>query len=117
MPYVALWARAFAVTVLVELGVATPLLAGAERRLWRRMAIVAFAQLASHPAVWFIFPEIGLGHAFLFVAESWAVAIEILFYRVTLPSLPWSRAFGVSLLANGASFAVGLALRATLHWF
>ncbi len=117
MPYVALWARAFIVTVLIELGVATPLLAPVEARLWRRLAIVAFAQLASHPAVWFIFPELGLHHAFLIVAESWAVVIEILFYRVTLPSLPWSRACGVSLLANGASFAAGLVLRATLHWF
>lgn len=112
MPLVLAWARAFAVTTLVELLVATPLLANVEARRWRRAAVVVFAQIASHPAVWFILPELGMQRStYLVVAEGWAVVCELLLYRVVFPDLRWSRAFGVSALANGASFAAGLVLQ------
>lgn len=117
MPFVAAWFRAFLLTAFVEECVAPPLLKSAEGRYARRLGLVFFAQLASHPAVWFIFPEVGLSRVwYLVVAEGWALASEALFYRLTLPALTWRRALGVSLLANGASYAVGLGLRALTVW-
>lgn len=108
-PFVLAWARAFAVTLGVELAVATPLLPGGRAQ---RLVLVALANLASHPAVWFVLPELGLGYpAWLITAELWAVAVEAVAYRALLPAST-RRAAGVSLLANGASLAVGLALRA-----
>jgi len=107
---VSAWARAFAVTTLVELVAAVPQLG---KSSWlRRSALVMFAQMISHPAVWFIFPELHLRRFwFLVCAETWACAIEALFYKVSFPELRWSRAFGVSLFANAASVLVGLALK------
>jgi hypothetical protein len=65
------WARAFALTVAVELAVAPLLLRPGEASLARRLATVFVAQLASHPVVWFVLPELALRRtAFLAVAEG-----------------------------------------------
>ena len=109
-PFVAAWARAFCVTLAVELAVATPLLRG---RLAPRLVLVALANLASHPAVWFVLPELGLGYpAWLVSAELWAVTVEAVAYRALLPGMAARRAVVVSLAANAASFLAGLGLRA-----
>jgi len=108
--YVAEWAKYFVVTLLVEVAVAAPLLARSEPR-WRAVSAVAFAQLLSHPAVWFVLPALGLHRgAYLVVAESWAIVSELVFYRFVFERLSWTRALGVSALANGASLAVGTLL-------
>lgn len=112
MTYVGLWARAFALTLGSELLVATPVLPGSESR-WRRMAAVAAANVASHPAVWFVFPELLRPYLLmLLMAELWAFASEVLLYRLVFPTLTWRRAVIVSALANGVSLGAGLALRA-----
>lgn len=109
-PFVLLWARAFGVTLGVELAVATPLLRGARTQ---RVVLVVLANLASHPAVWFVFPDLGLGYvAWLTLAELWAVTVEAIAYRALLPGVATRRAVGVSVAANAASLATGLALRA-----
>jgi hypothetical protein len=109
-PFVLAWARAFAVTLAVELAVATPLLRDTRGR---RLAVVALANLASHPAVWFVFPELGLGWpAWLVAAELWALAVEAVAMRALLSGVGARRAALVALAANAASFAVGMALRA-----
>jgi hypothetical protein len=109
-PFVLAWARAFAVTVGVELAVAAPLLPGPRAP---RVLLVALANLASHPAVWFVFPDLGLGYAaWLVLAELWAVAVEAIAYRVLLPGVTTRRALLVALAANAASLAAGLGLRA-----
>jgi hypothetical protein len=78
----------------------------------RRIAAVCLAQLATHPAVWFIWPLLGWSRpVYLLVAESFALVIETLVYRLVFERLPWSRALAVSALANCASLAVGLWLR------
>jgi hypothetical protein len=111
MTVVSEWARYFAITLCVELLVAVPLL-GRPERLLRRVAAVTLAQLTTHPGVWFILPELRMGRTpYLIVAESGAVLIEFLFYRLVFSKLPWSRALAVSALANGASLAVGTLLR------
>lgn len=106
MTEVAQWAEYFAVTTLVELVFAVPLL-GRGERLVRRCAAVALAQLASHPTVWFILPSLGWPRGtYLFVAETWAIVSELLLYRLVFEKLSWSRALGVSAVANGASLAI-----------
>lgn len=111
MDLLSAWARAFAVTWLIELAVALPVLGG-RWKTTRRLATVSLAQAASHPAVWFIFPLfLWRRPLYLAVAESWAVLLEAAVYRLALPGLSWRRALASSFLANAASFAVGAFLR------
>lgn len=107
----AAWFKAFLITTAAELLLAFPLL-GRERARVRRAGTVVFAQLASHPMVWFVWPEFGLRRpAYLLVAEFWAFAIEALVYRLVFPDLPLRRAAAISALANAGSLTVGLLLR------
>lgn len=112
-PYVGAWLRAFALTVSVEVFVATPLLALSGAGWKRRAAVVFLVNLASHPVVWFVFPEWALPNGLrLSLSEAWAVGLEAAAYVLVWPALGKRRAFGVSALGNGASLAVGLLLRA-----
>jgi hypothetical protein len=109
MVYVAAWFRAFLLTVGVEVLVAGWLLRGEVGGRGRRLALLVLAQVMSHPAVWFIFPELRLGpEATLVLSESWAVLSEALLYGLVFPGLGARRAFGVAALANGASYGLGL---------
>jgi hypothetical protein len=102
------WLRAFLLTTVTELAVAVPVL-GHEGPLPRRVAAVCLAQLATHPAVWFIWPLFGWPRpTYLLVAEAFALITEALIYRLAFERLLWSRAFAASALANGVSVAVGL---------
>jgi hypothetical protein len=104
------WMLAFAVTVVSELGVAVPVLAPAGS-LQRRIAAVCLAQLATHPAVWFIWPLFDWPRpTYLLVAETFALITETLIYRFVLERIPWSRAFAASALANGTSIVAGIVL-------
>ncbi|XXT21252.1 hypothetical protein WME94_06770 [Sorangium sp. So ce429] len=116
-PLVVAWSRAFALTLLVELAVASPLLGPAEPSRRRRAALVAIANIASHPAVWFIFPALALGATTrLALSELWAVLLEVGVYRLALRDLPALRAVAASALANGASLGLGLLLRSATGW-
>lgn len=108
--WVVSWLRAFGLTLVVELPIAAPLLGAAEPRLARRTAVVVVANLATHPLVWFAFPGLALGHgARLALSEAWAFMAELAIYLLVWPALRFRRAALVSLAANVASFAVGLA--------
>lgn len=114
---VGLWLRAFALTVAVESAVAIPLLREADARLWRRAAVVFFANLASHPAVWFVFPALGASYTTtIWISEAWAVVLEAVFFCVVFPDARRARLVGVALLANGASWAAGMLVRAMTPW-
>ncbi|MFO1326212.1 MAG: hypothetical protein U1F56_02550 [Rubrivivax sp.] len=99
------WLPAFALTQAVE----APIYRWGARASWAR----AFgASALTHPLVWFAAPallEPAVGYtAMVAVAEAFAVGAEALWIGrggVTRP-LRWS------LIANAASLAVGLALRA-----
>ncbi len=111
MTLVELWLRAFAVTLAVELVVAAPALR--DRGLPTRVASVGIANLASHPIVWFVFLRLGLSFEVRHVlSEAWAIGLELGIYVLLFPAIGVRRAAAVSLLANGASLAVGIALRA-----
>jgi hypothetical protein len=108
LSYVELWSRVFALTLAVETLVAFPLLrtlAGPARRF----GAVCAGQLLTHPIVWFVLPPLLTSRlAYLTVAEAWAILGEMALYRLIFAELPWSRALGISALANGASLAVGI---------
>lgn len=117
MEYVLAWLKAFALTVALELAVAMPLLAEQESSRGRRAGLILFAQIASHPAVWFIFPQLEWPWGRVVVAaEGWAVLSETAFYGLVFRGLGVRRAFGVAALANGVSYGVGLLVRAATGW-
>ncbi len=113
MIYVAQWARAFAITLAVETPIAVHLLRDVEPSRVRRAGAALAGNLATHPAVWFILPALRIAYGPLTaVQETWAVVVEMAVYRLVFPDLRWARALGVSALANGASFGLGLLLHA-----
>jgi hypothetical protein len=70
---------------------------------------VCLAQLATHPAVWFIWPLLGWPRpSYLFAAESFALVVEAGLYALVFERLVWSRAVAASALANAASLAIGI---------
>ena len=121
-PYATAWVTAFAITITVEVAVAVPLLAATGVGLLRRAALVVLANLATHPLVWFAFPQLGLfGNERLAISELFAVAVEAAAYALFWPMTAASpapgksvalRSFGTSAVANGASLTAGLTLRA-----
>lgn len=104
------WLLAFLITVAVEVPLVALLLRGRDPGRWRLLMLVLFANLATHPAVWFVFPQllyVGTPE-FLLASELWAVAAEALFYGVAIPGVSPSRAATTSIVANAASFIVGI---------
>lgn len=115
-PYLVDWAVAFSLTAVVELPVVVFVLGSSVPKVERRIAGGFFAQLASHPAVWFIFPLLPMSYLKTTLAsETWAVLSEASLYSLLLP-VPLRRALACSLVANVASFGVGLLLR-MMGWF
>jgi hypothetical protein len=107
--WITAWLRAFGLTLLVELPIATWLLAAVEANVARRAAVVVVANLATHPLVWFLFPGLALGGAARFaLSEAWAFGAEVAIYLLVWPALRLRRAALVSLVANAASVALGL---------
>lgn len=92
---------AFGFTQLVE----APIYARAIERP-PRVAWALGASALTHPVVWFVFPALWPGGywSMVLVAEAFAVGVESLYLR----ALGVRRALAWSLLANGASFLLGL---------
>ena len=112
MPSPGAWLVAFLLTYAVEAPVVLALTRGTDAGLARRAGLVLFAQLATHPLVWFVFPYIvGLrGGTATLLSELWAWLAEAVFYALAFRGLTLTRAVAVSALANGASVLVGLAI-------
>ncbi len=102
------WARAFALTQLVELPLYLWLLSGLS--IWRRLGFGFAASALTHPWLWFILPNWllrPLGYwGYVAVGEGLVVLTEAALLKVVCPS--WRRALAIALLANGCSFGVGL---------
>ena len=116
MPLITAWFRAFACTLLIEQLAANWALRR-EVPLARRIALITIANVASHPAVWLIFPELGAGLRWphlvtLTVSEVWAFGLEALIYWLFLGNGRARAAVWASVLANGLSLSLGYALRA-----
>jgi hypothetical protein len=103
------WFAAFVLTLAVELPIAVLALRPAEPQVLRLVALVVYANLATHVAVWYVFSQLlevgSVGYAV--VAEGWAFGAEALFYAVAIRGLSARRAVAVAFAANAASFAVG----------
>jgi len=106
------WFVAFLITVAVETPIVVTLTPGLPTGAGRRALIAVFAQLVTHPLVWFVFPRlVGLtGRGAVALSELWAWLAEAAFYGVVLPGISPARALGVSAIANAASILAGLAL-------
>ncbi|MBX7192216.1 MAG: hypothetical protein K1X94_09170 [Sandaracinaceae bacterium] len=118
MPLFVRWAIALAFTQMVEAPIYATAIGGA-RPTRERWAIALAASFITHPLVWFVIPELvstlapGASHwSAIAVAETFAVTAEAL----------WLALFGVryalplALLANGASFTLGLFAYVFLAW-
>jgi hypothetical protein len=109
------WFIGFALTVVLE---APWILAGLrafETNRTRRVLALLFANLLTHPLVWYLFPSMPLPRSVsLAASELWAFAGECIFYASFIPSLTHRRAALLSFAANGTSFAIG---RLIVHHF
>ena len=103
------WFAAFLLTLAIEVPVAVFLLRRAEPDLLRAAALVVFANLMTHPMVWFVWTQVFLIRTpeYVIAAETWAIAAEALFYAVVVRGLGPGRAIVIAVVANAASFAVG----------
>ena len=103
------WLAAFLLTLAVEIPVAGYLLRRTEPDRVRLVLLVVFANLATHPIVWYVITQpflIGTWE-YVLVAEAWAVAAEAVFYAVVFRGIAARRAIAVAVVANAASFLVG----------
>jgi hypothetical protein len=108
------WFRAFVLTLVVEIPIAARLLRRWEPSSPRLIALVFFANVASHPIVWFVFTQVLLIGTlpYLAVVEAWAVSVEAMYFWAALRGVPVRWAAVTSLVANTASFVVGWILTA-----
>jgi hypothetical protein len=116
VPLIGSWLQAFLWTLGVELVVAGAALRG-RASLGRRLALVTVANVATHPAVWLILPEVGASYGWprwvtLALSELWAFGFEAFVYALFLGAEQRRAAMAASLMANGASWGMGYLLRA-----
>jgi len=111
------WLTAFALTLAVEAPIVAVIYRRAEPRLGRRVGLVVFANLATHPAVWFVFTRLPWSYAGRSLgSEIWAFGLELVYYALVFPGAP-TRAAVASITANAASLTAGyLWLRAFGHF-
>ena len=110
------WFPAFLLTLAVELPIAVLLLRPSGLGIGRLAGIVAIANLATHPVVWFVLPQlldVG-GPEYVVAAEAWAIVIETVCYWLTVPGISLRRAAATALTANATSWAAGRLLGADL---
>jgi hypothetical protein len=102
------WLIGFGLTLCLEAPVILWLLQDYEAKVSRRIGLLLFANLITHPLVWFFFPELPLSpDSRLWLSEAWAFAAEAGFYCFATPRLALPRAALISATANGLSFSVG----------
>jgi archaellum biogenesis protein FlaJ (TadC family) len=103
------WFLAFVITVVLEAAVVLFLLRRAEPDVLRLGLLVVFANLATHPVVWYVITQLLLvgTPGYVLVAETWAIAAEAVFFVVAIRGLSMRRAIVVAVAANAMSFLVG----------
>ena len=102
------WLIGFGLTLLFELPLVVWLLRDELASMPHRLAIAVFANLVTHPLVWFFFSQLPLAYAWrVAISECWAFVGEGLFYFVVVSRIGFTRAFLISLAANATSFGLG----------
>lgn len=105
------WLTLFAITVVIEVPIVVLLVGKAEASWTRRIIIALAGQLATHPLVFFVFPQLPLrGFPSLVCSELYALGFEALLYGAAFVRLRPLEAFAIAGLANGVSFGLGLLL-------
>src|SRR4051794_9579552 len=98
-PWVIAWFKAFVLTEMVEVPVVLAMTRNAPRGMTvsRRAGFAFFASLATHPAVWFIFPDLGVSDDVRIVlSEAWACVAEAAFYKLVFSEISLGRATAIS---------------------
>ena len=103
------WFPAFVLTLAVELPIAVVILRPSRLGAGRLMGIVVIANLATHPVVWFVLPQLlDVGTTtYVVAAEAWAVAVETACYALAVPGIGFRRAASAAVVANAASWLAG----------
>jgi hypothetical protein len=103
------WFAAFVITVAIEAPIAAFLLRRSEPDLVRLVTLIVFANLATHPVVWYVLTQLLLvgTPGYTLVAETWATVAEAVFYAAAIRGLPWRRALLVAVAANATSWLGG----------
>lgn len=103
------WFAAFVLTLAIEVPIAVVLLRRAEPDLRRLGVLIIFANLASHPVVWYVITQLVLvgTPGYTVAAEAWAIAVEAVFYWAAIRGLPARRALLVAVAANATSWFAG----------
>jgi len=111
------WSIAFLLTLAIEVPLAGFLLRRDEPSRTTLVGKLFFANLATHPLVWFAFPLLpGTWAVTTALAEAFAWLAEAVFYSLVFPKVGFRRAALVSLAANAASFGLGLIVYALVPW-
>ena len=118
MPLFVRWALALAFTQVVEAPIYATAI-GDARPPRERWALALAASFLTHPLVWFVIPDVvatiapDASHwSAIAVSETFAVVAEALW----LALFGVRHALGLALLANGASFTLGLFAYVYLAW-
>ena len=100
------WSGAFVITLAVEVSLCLQLLT---RIHWRRVLVAAvLCSSLTHPLLWWAYLHSQMDYwSFVAVGECVVVLVETGVLFALLP-LDWTRALGMSLTMNSASFLVGL---------
>lgn len=103
------WFAAFVITVAIEVPIVALILRRSEPDLVRLVTLIVFANLATHPVVWYVLTQLLLvgTPSYTLVAETWATAAEAVFYAAAIRGLPWQRAVVVAVAANATSWLGG----------
>ena len=102
------WLIGFGLTLSFEVPLVVWLLGDALPSMRHRLAIAVFANLLTHPLVWFFFPQMPINYApRVALSECWAFAGEALFYWTVVSPISLARAGLISLAANLTSFGFG----------
>ena len=115
MPGWHFWLIGFGLTLALEAPVVLTLLGPGEPRWLRRVSLFVFANLATHPLVWFFFPLLPCARpASLTLSELWAFGAEAFCFATLGERISARRAATTSLVANATSFSLGWLL--THYW-
>ena len=105
------WLKAFVLTLAIECPIVASLLRGHGSGRARLVALIAFANLATHPVVWFVFPELPVHpHVAFVLSEVFAFAAEAFYFALVFQGVSVRRAVAASLVANATSLGTGLLL-------
>lgn len=108
------WARAFAVTLGVEVPLYFWLLCKAGFRAHLALGAALAANAISHPLLWFALPRFEPYWAFAVAGEAMVLIVEsvviMAWSAVFRPRLRWRNVIGVVVFVNAVSMVVGFLL-------